>query len=204
MAIVRLQHLYARFVSKTDRLTTLFETPLSPLPCANLCDPIHTLGKLRLIVKLQHIWAEFCRRLITESALGHGKTLGGVTLTAVAGVANPEDVQKLARKHSGGSFPPWHLPSFSVPFAVALSVANSSQIAGGLGAVSPVNDLAAIRNYIVHPNEITRARYSTAIAKMVPGWAEPETVLAAKQPGGVTLFGVWIADLQLSALDAAR
>lgn len=195
-----LSELYTRFAQRTDLLVRDFDAP----SLARTCTAIHAEGQVRLLIRLQHLWAEFCRELITRSALGSCRTISGSLLTRVPRVNKVRDILGFAKKESKGGFCPWHDPVFALGVANRLAVQNLSQMSLGLGAVSPANDLTAMRNYAVHPNKRTRTHYEQVTYKIgIPG-AQPAELLATRQTGGATLFETWVADLQLIALIASR
>ncbi len=200
MAMRALHELYAHFVSRTDFLVRKFEAPLA----SDACIPIHADGRMRMLIRLQHLWAEFCRELVTRSALGGCQTLSGRLLGRVSGVSDWRDIERTAWKESNRRPPPWHQPKFTLGVANKLAVQNLAQISLGLGAVSPADDLTDIRNYIVHPNERTKLAYNRVTYKLGARGLEPDMLLTSRQIGGATLFEAWVAELQTVAFNAIR
>jgi hypothetical protein len=204
MRVQGLAELYAHFVGRTDELVRKFGTPLPPYPPFDRsCGPIHRDGQALLIVRLDHLWAAFCQALVTRSALGNVRTLGGSLLPRVTGVARSADVQRIAQQESRGQ-PPWHDASFTVRVARRLGLANYNEISIGIGAVSPVKDLIDVRNYVVHPNDRTVAAYRRITMRFGISSRNPVDFLALTQPGGATLFETWVSQLQIAAEAAVR
>lgn len=197
---------YAHFVARTGSLASDFRSPLPKnRPYSGTCPPIHEYGRLKLVIRLQMLWGEYCRELVVSSALGDTRTLGGTVLTRVGGVSSATDIINIATAESGGGrLPPWHRPRFAVQVAARLSVRNLFEIKQGLSAVSPADDLLAVRNYVVHPTRVTKARYLTVTQRLRSSGVGPHSLLSTLLPGGATLFEAWVADLQTIALVAAR
>lgn len=205
MSVRSLRERYAHFVSRTDSLVNDFDSPTPQnRPHSETCPPIHEYGRLKLVIRLQMLWGEYCRQLVVSSAIGDTHTLGGKALTRVGGVSSATDILNVARTESGGRPPPWHRPTFAVRVAARLGVGNLFEIQQGLSAVSPTDDLLAVRNYLVHPTEDTKVKYVTVARKYRSLGAGPDALLSTLLPGGATLFEVWVAELQTIALIAAR
>jgi hypothetical protein len=197
--------LYGRFLARTTFLVRKFESPLPrDAPCRETCLHIHEHGRLNLVIRLQFLWAEFCRELVVRSALGNSSSLSGTPLAPAPGVSCLEDITNIASAESRGRHPPWHKPTFAASVAAKLGVQNLAQIRNGLSPVSAVTDLIVVRNYIVHPNQRTKLDYVRLTRRLGCAELAPVTLLATYQPGGATLFEVWVADLQTMALNAVR
>ena len=196
---------YAHFVARTDSLVSGLGSPLPQnRPYSETCPPIHKYGRLKLVIRLQLLWGEYCRELVVSSALGDTHTLSGKLLTRVAGVSRATDIVNVATIVSNGRPPPWHQPGFTVRVAARLDVQNLFEIRQGLSAVSPADDLRAVRDYVVHPNRRTKVRYLTVAQRLGSHTAGPDSLLSTLLPGGATLFEAWVADLQTIALIAAQ
>ena len=205
MAGRALTELYARFLTRTNQLVQTFGSPVPPAPpFRESCLQLHVYGRLNLVVRLQVLWAEFCRELVERSALGGCRSLGGKVLPRAPGVSGLSDIRKIALAESGRRPPPWHLTWFAVRVARRVGVQNLVEIRNGLSAVSAVDDLVAVRNYVVHPNEKTRVEYARVARRANCAGAAPQGLLATYQTGGATLFEAWVADLQTMALNAIR
>lgn len=205
MAVKGLSELYSHFVSRTNELVRRFETPLPASPPYDIsCPPVHRDGQQLLIVRLHYLWAAFCQGLVTRSALGNTMTLSGSLIPRVSGISRSVDIQRVAIQESNGSQPPWHYPNFTVQVARALGVANYGQISMSIGAVSPIRDLTAVRNYIAHPNGLTTANYLRSSTRFGVSSRDPVDFLTLTQPGGFTLFEAWISQLQIVAEAAVR
>ena len=205
MSIKNLGELYAHFIGRTDTLLRNFEAPLPTYPVYALsCVPLHRSGQELLVIRLQHLWAEFCRNLIIRSALGNVRTMGLTMLPASPGIASLADVQRIAMRESNGRQPPWHLANFTIRVAHHLGLANYQAISMSIGAVSPIADLLEVRNYIVHPNQRTRISYMLIANRFGMPSGDPVALLKTIQPGGVTLFKDWVAQFQGIAAAAVK
>ncbi len=204
MSAKTLAELYAHFVGRTDTLIQNFNAPLPSCPSYSAsCASLHRSGQRQLVIRLDHLWAEFCRALVTRSALGNVWTLGRVLLPPVPGVTHPSDVQSIAARESRGP-PPWHNTGFTIRIASKLELANYHTLNISIGAVSPIQDLIDIRNYIVHPNQRTTASYLRISNRFGVESSDPVELLVLPQTGGITLFNAWILRLQSIARAAVR
>ena len=182
-----------------------FEAPLPDHPRRVVsCEPLHRTGQQLMVVRLQHLWAEFCQNLVTRSALGNITTMGRVSLPAVPGIFRPVDVQRVAWRVSNGRPPPWHRSDFTLRVAGRLALANHQTINNSIGAVSPIADLVEVRNYIVHPNRGTSEAYMRFTGRLGVASKDPAVLLTSIQPGGITLFKDWVFQLQDIAAAAVR
>ena len=132
----------------------------------------------------------------------HG--LSGRRLQSAPGVSGLRDIRKAVASESRGPVPPWHHTQFAVRVARKLGVQNLVEITNGLSAVSAVDDLTVVRNYVVHPNERTRVEYVRVAGRLNCPGLGPDGLLATYQTGGATLFEAWVGDLQTMALNAIR
>ncbi len=204
MAVRALGTLYGRFVGRTDSLVLRFASPLPPdRPFKETCSEIHRHGKRELVIRLQVAWGEFCRELVSRSALG-SRSVSGMLLTRPPGVSGEADVRAAAKAESGGIHAPWHKPKFATRVAKRLGVQNLTSIQSGLSAFSAVDNVLAVRNYIVHPSKGTKLAFAKVAHKFAPPGVEPDQLLGTLQPGGATLFETWVADLQTMAKNAVR
>ena len=170
-----------------------------------ICDPIHRDGRAYLVVRLQHLWGEFCRELIVRSAIGGCITRNGHTLPRVSGVKRVSDIPKtIGRKELAGPGLNWEEPSFTIRYASQLHVANYNAISIGLSsiAVANINHIKGIRNYIVHPNSFTHRHYAQIAAALGFRGLMPDQLLSQFLPGRVTMFEAWVSDLLSAAWNA--
>lgn len=200
MPVRALQDLYSHFVSRTNFLVRTYEAPLA----SDTCTVIHAYGRTKVLIRLHYLWAEFCRELVTRSALGSCRTLTGNLLVRVPGVSAWNDIERVAKEKAGRGYPPWHHASFALGVANRLAVQNFAEISLGLAAISPADDLTDIRNYIIHPNQRTRLAYNKLTYRLGIRGLSPDVLLASRQSGGATLFETWAADLQILAFNAVR
>ena len=169
-----------------------------PTPTDKLQEQMQQDARKWLIVQLHILWFAFCQELVTRSALGNVITLGGLWLPRAPNVKTPADVEKVA-VHGRRMFPSWHHAQFTVGAAQRLGLANFAQIAGGIGAPSPSEDLTGIRNYLAHPNRRNAGAYRQISIRLVGNYRDPADLLAIRRPGGATLFGEWVSQFYLNA-----
>ena len=161
---------------------------------------MHEDSRLYLIVRLQALWAEFCKQIVVLSAVGGLLTLEGNIVAPAPGIKAFSDTKRVTDPLERAS---WHRPKTPIRAAKKLKVENYDQLSLGLSSVN-VNNMFTIRNFIVHPTENTRRGYVQATRDLgLPG-AEPESVPISLQKGGATLFEEWVADLQTAATNAIR
>lgn len=203
-----LGELYAHFVSRTNRLADVYKPDVAAgLENRAAHRAFHRDSQLYRVIRLQHLWGEFCRELVTRSSIGGVRTIGGTRLTGVRGVRVWKDVERVARESIGGRREiAWHVPERVVGIARKLSPANVSQITNSLSvAESPAPEIRIARNYLVHPNADTWIRYNRLSRELGVFDSDPEALLTANVPQrDVTRFEYWIIRLQTIALDAAR
>lgn len=199
-----LSQLLGRFISRSDRVVDYFGRPLPPsLAQRLLCTPVHEDARLFLVVRLQWLWSEFCRALVIDSALGGARTRGGRVLPRAPGVSRIADLRTLAGKPISGPGANWHDPQFAVGIASRLSTANYYEISTGLGSAN-VDELRLTRNYIVHPNQVTKAGFDQVTRSRGLMRADALTLIAHRSAGGVRVVEAWVSDLQTAALNATR
>ena len=168
-----------------------------------MCESVHRDGEAYLVIKLQHLWGEFCRELVVRSAIGGCETRSGRTLPPVPGVRRVRDISNIAPRLSSGPQSHWEDPVFAIRQAKRLQVANHNEIDLGLGSVSTnLANIKCIRNFIVHPNKNTRGEYYRMTRSI--GFAElpPHQLLHQFLYGGATVFDDWVANLMTAAWNA--
>ena len=194
--------LYCRFASRSERMTErygvesgAFDRRLEQRD-----------GRLFCVVRLQHLWGEFCHQLIARSSIGGAYTIEGTRLPRVSGIRRWKDVDRIAREVTGARRDiPWHIPQRSIRIAQEIAPTNANRIITALSSVSPIDEIRAIRNYLVHPNAGTRDRYDAAARRAGIFDADPDVLLTARiSPGNVTMFEYWIIEIQAIALSASR
>ena len=204
MAANTLGKLYFRFASRLERMYERYRIE----PEVFDSHPERRDGRLFCVVRLQHLWGEFCRELIARSSIGGARTMEGTYLPRVSGVRQWKDVEEIARETTGARRDvPWHIPERSARIALKLAPKNATQIATALSSVSPIDEIRAIRNYVVHPNRDTRVKYDAAArrAGALDPDPDPDILLTSKvHPGNVTRFEYWAAQIRIVALEASR
>ena len=202
MAANTLDKLYFRFASRLWRMSELYRIESGAVEL----HPERRDGRLFCVVRLQHLWGEFCRELIARSSIGGARTMEGTRLPRVSGVRQWKDVEEIARETTGGRRDvPWHIPEQSARIALKLAPKNATQIVTALSSVSPIDEIRAIRNYVVHPNRNTRVKYDAAARRAGALDPDPDILLTSKvYPENITRFEYWATQIQIVALEASR
>ena len=202
MAANTLGKLYFRFASRLERMYERYRIE----PEVFDRHPERRDGRLFCVVRLQHLWGEFCRELITRSSIGGAHTMEGTCLPRVSGVRQWKDVEEIARETTGRRLDvPWHIPEQSARITRKLAPKNATQIVTALSSVSPIDEIRAIRNYVVHPNRNTRVKYDAAARRAGALDPDPDILMTSKvYPGNITRFEYWTTQIQIVALEASR
>lgn len=199
-----LSEIYTHFVSRTDRLAVAF---VAGLKNDSERSAIHKVNRFYCVIRLQHLWGEFCRELVTRSSIGGVRAIGGARLPRVRNIRNWKDVERIARCASGGRREiSWHDTERVVGITRRLSPANKSQITDSITvADSPIIEIRVTRNYLVHPNVDTWRKYSRTARRLGVFNPDPDALLTAFVfQTDATRFEYWIIRLQEIALDAIR
>ncbi len=180
--------------------------PLDPVDRA-VCEPIHQDGLSFSVVRLQALWAEFCRELIVRSALGNCQTRTGLLVTPAPSVKHVRDLPSVTRQFTRQPFlgpgSQWEDPVFAIRQARFLAVSNLNQISVGLGSVTTsLGYLKRVRNFVVHPNHDTKAKYLQTTRTLGFLGALPTELVSQNLPGGVTILAAWVSDLETAAWNA--
>ena len=194
--------LYFRFVSRSERMAEKYGVDSGTFDShSELRD-----GRLFCVVRLQHLWGEFCHQLIARSSIGGAYTIERTYLPRVSGVRRWKDVERIAREVTRARRDiPWHIPERSIRIAHEIAPANANRIITALSSVSPIDEIRAIRNYLVHPNASTHDKYDAVARRAGVFDADPDVLLTARiSPGNVTMFEYWIIEIQAIALSASR
>ncbi len=169
-------------------------------------EQLHRDGLLFLVVRLQHLWGEFCRELVLRSAIGRCVTRTGIYVPPAPDVRRVGDLPGIARRFSRrpftGSGALWEAPEIAIGRARELRVANYGQINLGLSAVNATNYMKPIRNFIVHPGISSVARYDQAVRSLGFPGLSPVELLGRRLPGGASIFDVWVWELETAAWNA--
>lgn len=204
-----LNALYGSYVARSRSLMSrsLASLPANPSEMA-VCEPVHRDGLLFLVLRLQHLWGEFCRELVVRSAIGGCVTRTGAYVSPAPDVNHVRDLPTITKQFTKQPFTgprsQWEVPSFAMDQARFLQVANFNRISLGLSAVNIMDYLKPVRNFIVHPNERTSARYAQAARSLNFPGLSPIQLLSQRLPGGVTIFGNWILQLENAAWNAVE
>lgn len=205
MARKTLRELYSHFVARTNIMVHKYDFHLSPDPThRDMCNAIHCDGRALMIIRLQLLWGEFCRELVTRSAIGRCRTITGTFPSRSPALSSLQAIEQAINAERRGRPPAWHSPAFALAVARRLNIQNYDQVSLALSQAAPVDDLRTIRNYVVHPSEVTRIPYVQITRRLGSPGTDPMSLLATRLPGGATRYETWVADLQAMALDAVR
>ncbi len=200
--------LYASYITRSQSLSSRFAAtlPANPAQMA-MCEPVHRDGSAFLVVRLQHLWGEFCRELIVRSAIGGCVTQRGIHLPPAPNVKCVRDIplvtKQFTRQPFSGPGSQWEDPPFATRQAGFLQVANLNQISLGLGSVTTIlGHLKSVRNFIVHPNDRTAPKYARTTRVLSLRGLPPIQLLNQRLPGGATIFHAWASDLETAAWNA--
>ena len=179
--------------------------PADPAEMA-VCEPVHRDGSLFLVVRLQHLWGEFCRELVVRSAIGGCVTRTGLYVPPAPEANHVRDLPDIARRFSRRSFTGpgslWEVPSIAIERARDLQVANYRQVSLGLSAVNVIGYLKPVRNFIVHPSASSVSGYDQAARSLGFPGLSPIRLLNQRLPGGATIFEDWVSELETAAWNA--
>ena len=162
-------------------------------------------SRLFCVVRLQHLWGEFCRELLVRSAVGGASTISGIYLPQVPGIKRAKDVDLMAAQiMNRRRFIEWYMPAYISKIAHMLKLVNQVQIIQGMNPDDTINDIRSVRNYIVHPTYESYQRYSNTAGKFGVFDPDPDILLSSSiSPGNVTLFEDWVIQLQEITLNAS-
>ena len=207
MAQRRLTSFYGSFHARTDLLLRdfLLVPPSPPVLLGQVSlDTLLSYSRSFLVNRFFHLWGEFCRHVVTASALGGYTTLGGVLLNNAHGIASLSDILNTINAPSiTGPSLRWGDPTWTVGKASKIQPVNLQQIKLGVSAV-PYEDVRRVRNYIIHSNPHTRSAFDMVAVKYSLIGVDSDDLLLHKLPGGATVMEGWVKDFQLAALDAVR
>lgn len=179
--------------------------PTNPAEMA-VCVPIHQASLLFLVVRLQHLWGEFCRELVVRSAIGDCVTRTGVYVPPAPGVKRIKDIPNIIAQHTreqfSGSRTHWEDPQFAIRHAQRLQVTNFRQLSLGLGSVTILDQLKNVRNFIVHPNDNTGPKYLQTTRTLGFRGMPPIQLINQRFIGGATIFETWVSELEAAAYAA--
>ena len=201
-----LNALYGSYAARSRSLLSRFAA--SRQAGVAIYEPLHRDGSAFLVVRLQHLWGEFCRELVVRSATGGCATRTGLYLLPAPSVKRVSDIPGVIARHTreqfSGSRTHWEDPQFAIRHARRLQVANFNRISQGLGAVTILDQLKDVRNFIVHPNGNTGPRYLQTTRMLGFRGMPPTQLINQRSPGGATIFETWVSELEGAAWNAVE
>lgn len=208
MARSRLDVVASTFKSGAEALHDKFLAISADSACAG-CQSAG-FGEAILAAWLQTEWGNFIHELIIASALGTRRTKGAA-VKAVAGVRSLSDARKIVRtaadcaaKKRRLTYPVWHSPAFAVEVGTLIRLDNLWHLEVTLGSAIAPQQITDFRNYLVHPGSGTRTRYERLQAKLGMHDMEPQDLLHQMQAPNLTVFTLWVRELQGVADAATR
>lgn len=207
MAQRNLADLYSRFCGRTDALLRDFLV-VTPGPHVKFGETpaVTIIGYSRgfLVNRLFHLWAEFCRLVVIESALGGCRTLSGTILVNAPNISRVSDIPPIINERAiAGPGLNWGAPRWTAQRANTLKLANRSQISLGLGS-APYDTWRRVRNFVIHPNPYTRAEFDVVAFRYSLIGVEPGDLLLLRLPGGGTVMESWLQDFKDAAMNVIR
>lgn len=199
-----LKDTYDKFLAHTYVLLQEFDTPLPKDRRAyERCEPVHHSGRAYLLIRLQHLWGEFCRVIVTRSAVGGCARLGGGIIAPAPRIVSVHNVETIIGRTYVGPGSQWDVPKWAVAKASTLNIANYNEVSLGLSS-APASEVTAVRNYLVHPNIRTRAEFSLVANRLgVPGLSSDD-LLRKKYAGGASQLETWIDLYRIAASNAIK
>ena len=203
MPIMQFINIYRKFETRTNDLVNESEDKTSMIAVyGNTFETIHNDARSFLIIRLQMLWGQLCRELIVRSALGGYYTISGTVLRKGSAVTDWRSIQTIIQTRSRNRHIPWHIANFSMGVARDLRIQNYGQVSMSLGGISPMENIINIRNYLVHPDKLTRTQYEiTTRALGMTVIINPIQLMKSRVTGGASLLEQWIADLQTIAFN---
>ena len=205
MRIKPLTSLYARYATRNRALRERFFAELPPgAEAESVYAPIHKDGQAYQVIRLQHLWGEFCRELLVRSAVGGSRTRTGQTLPRATEMRHIANIRRaLSLKEFGGPGKNWENPVFAIRQAELLGVVNRANIDLGLGSASEeLENIKCVRNYLTHPNDRTNREYGQMVKELGFETLPPGQFLAQRLVGGDTVLEYWLSTLNRAAWTA--
>ena len=206
MARSRLEDLASNFKSEVEVLHEKFLAISGNSACTG-CRGAGCGGAI-LATWLQTKWSEFTEDLIVTSAVGTRRTRG-TSFKPVAGVRSRSDAERMVKtaaastaKNRGNLYPVWHSPKFVIDVGNCMGLHNLPQLVASLGPAIAPEQITGFRNYLVHPTNKTRQKYEQLRTKLGMHRMEPEDLLHQLHAPNLTVFTLWVRELQRIA-DAA-
>ena len=199
-----LTYIYGLYLSRSQTLVGRLTTKLPTNPVeARECKPVHHDGFAFQMIRIQHLWGEFCRELVVRSAMGGCTTRTGNQLSRVPHVSRVSDLPKVTKLAFAGRGSNWEEPKFALKQAAILSVSNYLDVNLGIGSASTVlADLKVVRNFLTHPNQVTAKIYDQLARENGFRGLSPDQFLQQLTPGGATIFEAWSQNLIVAAWNA--
>ena len=199
-----LTYIYGLYRSRSQTLVGRLATKLPTDQVeAKQCEPVHHDGLAFQVIRLQHLWGEFCRELVVRSAMGGCTTRTGTRLSRVSRVSRVSDLPKVTKSPFAGRGSNWEEPKFRLKQADNLSIANYVEVNLGISSASTVlADLKIVRNCLTHPNQATAKIYDQLARQHGFRGLSPDQFLQQLTTGGATIYEAWSQILIVAAWHA--
>jgi len=143
--------------------------------------------------------------LIIKSAIGGHNTASGILLSKGTAVTDWNSIKLTLQNQSTTYHIPWHIVHHSLRIARILGIQNYGQVSSALGSPSHIDCILAMRNFLTHPNEVSKKGYEDALVNIgITNRIAPLTLLQTRVTGGASLFELWVSELQNMAESAIQ
>lgn len=191
--------IYRRYESRNQFLLELFQDSLTTNSSKyELGASVRRQARLQLVVRMLHLWSEFTRQVILRSVMGRVTTGNGQRLPRLSPRKRESFSKKLLGSLQGGSGTKWDDPSYALGQANAFQIGNYHSVSTGLGTAD-LSLIKPVRNFIVHPNQITHGKFIRALVDHGLRTTIPDDLIQERQNDGITLFESWVRHLSLAA-----
>lgn len=192
------------FIAKSDRALTIFDARrLFTVPTSETSTLIFESTSQFAVVRLWHLWSEYCKGLVLRSAIGDCVTLAGSEVSPAPGISTIGDILRVSGKDLLGRNAQWDDAAWASKVANDLRISNYAQVSVAVGS-PPLTLVRRVRNFIVHPNGHTRKLYDLETRSVGAVGVGVDHLLHERTPGGATRFESWVLDFRRAAIDAIR
>jgi len=188
---------YKRFLKRTSHLVSIFDYQMDISKSYASVEEVNKYIRSFILIRLHVAWANFCRELIINSAIGGHNTASGILLSKGTAVTDWNSIRLTLQNQSRTYHIPWHIAHHSLRIAQILGIQNYNQVSSALGSPSHIDCILAMRNFLTHPNEVSKMEYDNALVNIGINYRiEPLSLLKTRVTGGASLFGLWVSELQ--------
>ncbi len=200
-----LVYVYRRFLLESEELRQRFKQSIF-LPIDKTLD-IAGLSAEMAVIRLHDSWARFSRELVICSAGGNGVTESGIHLPKAPNITGDGDVipKLISTYKKRSNEPSWFSAKECIDAAKRLNVQNYQNILVSIGSSnSPSEDIRIVRNFYAHRCKNTAEKIRNRHWFDYKMRLRPEFILEFKVTGGISMFELWIIQLQAVAKSAIQ